>query len=199
MPFRLDHFIGLIREYLVVADSSSWKELPGFSIEIAGLDGAMLRMTATGAMTIRDVAVAVIHFEFSLTVPTTYATFSHRGHFSDYGGLKSFQAALVAVRNGSGSSASLVGGGFRVAIELVRSGVREGIQVSGYCSSSMADRHQPWPDGEALSRMTLVDESAAANINFAFQSALVDPPYIDNAIAQTNHLIQELEAGGFVL
>ena len=63
----------------------------------------------------------------------------------------------------------------------------------------MADRHQPWPDGEALSRMTLVDESAAANINFAFQSALVDPPYIDNAIAQTNHLIQELEAGGFVL
>lgn len=178
---------------------SNWTELPGLEIEIGGNDGASLKLTATGVLTLDAGRVSAIHFEVSLTVPTSHATFSHQGHLSDYGKLAPFRAGLAAVRSGQETLTSLTGGGFSVAIEVVSHGVRDGLQVSGYCSSIMADRYAPWPDADVLPKIILTHSETAACFNFAFQSELVDPPFIDNAISQIDELTQYLEASGLSL
>ena len=58
-------------------------------------------------------------------------------------------------------------------------------------------QYSPWPSYKPIGGLVLLDSESVGCIRFAFLSALVDSPYVDDAIAGLDAIIQFLEGEGF--
>ena len=180
-----------------MSTNPDWLDIPRLEFEIRGIDGSSIHFASKAVLSKRVVLTGVVSFEATLRLLTPYSTVQHSFQFADYNGLRPFRNALSAIRDGTGNTASMAGKGFSLTIGLHESGVREGLLVEGYCSSLHDLDYSPWPASKPIGDLVLLDSRSVACIRFAFLSALVDPPYVDNAIAGIDAIIQFLQAEGF--
>ncbi len=180
-----------------MSTNPDWLDIPRFEFEIRGTDGSCVQFASE---TVLDKCVSssgVVSFDATLTLQTPHSTFQHSFQFADYNGLRPFRDAMSAVRNGTGDTASMAGAGFSLAIGTHQAGVREGLLVEGYCSSIHDLAKSPWPARKPIGDLVLLERQSIGCVRFAFLSSLVDPPYVDNAIADIDAIIHYLESEGF--
>lgn len=174
-----------------------WLDTPRLEFEIRGIDGSSIHFASESVLAKRVVLTGVVAFDATLVVQTPNSTFRHSFRFADYSGLRPFRNSLAAIRKGSGNSASTAGDGFSLTVGSHQLGIREGLLVEGYCSSIADLAQSPWPVREPIGDLVLLDYESFGCIRFAFLSAIVDPPYLDDAIAGMDSIIQFLESEGF--
>lgn len=180
-----------------LSTNPDWLDIPRFEFEIRGIDGSSIHFASETVLARRVVFTGVVSFDATLTLRTPYSTFQHPFQLADYSGLRPFRDGLSAIRNGTGDTASMAGAGFSLAIGSHQTDAREGLLVEGYCSSIHDPKYSPWPARKPIGDLVLFDRESIACIRFAFLSSLVDPPYVDNAIAGIEAIIQYLEGEGF--
>lgn len=180
-----------------MSTNPDWLDIPRLEFEIRGIDGSSICFASETVLAKRVVLTGVVSFDAILTLRTPCSTFQHSFQFADYSGLRPFRDGLSAIRNGTGHTASMTGTGFSLTVGLQESGAREGLLVEGYCSSINDLQYSPWPSRKPIGDLVLLDSESVGCIRFAFLSALVDPPYVEDAIAGLDAIIQFLECEGF--
>ena len=180
-----------------MSTNPDWFDIPRLEFEIRGIDGSSIHFASDTVLAKRVVLTGVVSFDATLSLRTPYSTFQHSFQFADYNGLRPFRDGLSAIRNETGDTASMAGDGFSLTVGLQESGVREGLLVQGYCSSIHDLEYSPWPSRKPIGDFVLLDSESVGCLRFAFLSAIVGPPYVSNAIAGIDVIIQFLEDQGF--
>jgi hypothetical protein len=176
-------------------NDSGWPEIPPFEINFQGVDGSSIRLTATSILR----GHGAVSFDAQLALSSAHNTFRHEFVFADFDCVRPFRDELAAVRKGTGQTATMTGAGFLMTIEAHEYGPRDGLMVHGYYSSIQNIKHTPWPSRTHIGDHVLDGREDAACIRFAFRSSLVDPPFLDEALKQTNELVQFLRDNGHKL
>jgi len=178
-----------------VSIDADWIDLPGLDFKINGNDGSSIHFVSESVLARRVVLTGVVSFSALLTVCAPNSATTHSFRFADYAGLRPFRDGLSSIRGGSSRIASMSCGGFSMTVGLHKRGVREDLLVSGHFTSIQGWGASPWPP--RIADLVLVNSESAACVQFAFLSSVVDPPYVDDAIAQIDHIIRLLQDQGF--
>lgn len=187
-------FVGTSKRVKDLVDTNlGWIDIPRFEFEILGTDGSSVHIASTNVLA----KTSVVAFDGVVTLRTTYSTFTHSFHFADYNGPRHFRDRLSAIRNGSNEFASMGDNRFAITVGVHRVGVRESLLIEGCCSSIDDLTHSAWPPRPTIGELVLLDHTSIGCLRFAFLSSLIDSPWIDNAIAAINSMIQYLEDEGF--
>lgn len=182
-----------------MSTNPDWLDIPRFVVEICGIDGSSIHFTSKTVLAEHIVSTGVVSFDATLTLRTPNSTFQHSFQVADYRGLRPFRDGLSSIRERIDGTASIGGVGSLLTIGLHKTGVREGLLVEGHYSSIRDAKysHSPWPVRKPIGDLVLLEGESVGCIRFAFLSSLVDPPFVDNAIAGVDAIIQYLESVGF--
>ena len=185
-------------ECIVSQSDYGWQAIEPHEIVLEGFDGAVKltvgSLLATSSTLARPDALGMtttVRIERPNSNPSIDISTNH----AYYGSLTSLSDFVLAFRLGRASDFTLAAVGFRLRLYEHHFGTRSGTCVTGDVSDILEIENFPWPAQDIGNRL-LLEREASFHLRFAFETSVVDPPFVTRFADNIDQLVQYVQSLG---
>ncbi len=175
-----------------------WQPIEPHEIVLEGFDGAVIitvdSLLASSSTLARPDALGMttsVRIDRSNSSPSVHIITNH----AYYGSLSSLSDSVLAFKLGRSAELTIAAVGLRLSLYEHHFGARSGICAVGDVSDVLEIENFPWPAEDIGNRLLLKRESSF-HLRFAFQTSIVDPPFVTRFADNINQLDRYVKSLG---
>lgn len=175
-----------------------WQPIEPHEIILEGFDGAV-KMTvdsllATSSNLARPDALGMTTI-VRIDRPNSSPSIDIRTNHAYYGSLTSLSENVLAFTSRRSSDITIAAVGLRLRLYEHHFGSRSGTCVTGDVSDILEIENFPWP-AQDIGNRVLLEREASFHLRFAFQTSVVDPPFVTRFADNIHQLMRHVQSLG---
>ncbi len=185
-------------ENIVSQSNYGWQPIEPHEIVLEGFYGSV-RITVDSLLATSSTLGRPDALGMTTTIridrPNSSPSMDIRTNHAYYGSLESLSDSVLAFRLGRASDITITAVGLRLRLYEHHLGARSGTCVTGDLSDILEIENFPWPAANIGDRLLLQRESSF-HLRFAFQTSVVDPPFVTRFSDNINQLVRYVHSLG---
>lgn len=175
-----------------------WQPIEPHEIVLEGFDGAV-KFTVDSLLATSSTLAHPDALGLTTTVridrPNGSPSVDISTNHAYYGSLASLSDSVLAFRLGRATDITIGAVGLRLRLYEHQFGARAGTCVTGDVSDVLEIENFPWP-AEDIGDRLLVQRESSFHLRFAFQTSVVDPPFVTRFADNINQLVRYVQSLG---